>query len=127
MGKNLDRMKKATAKPAEQPAIAVPSAMVPEKSPRLDHAKIASALGGTFKPVKTTGTLKLPPDLTFAHAIVRIRESRGITQSDLAERTGLKPSAISHFESGRRRPCLANLVKLADALGCSADVLLGRK
>lgn len=55
------------------------------------------------------------------------REQLDQTQYDLAQKTGLLPSAISHFESGRRMPTLANLLRLADALDVSADYILGRK
>ena len=37
------------------------------------------------------------------------------------------PAAISHFETGERRPSLENLLKLADALAVSVDYLLGRE
>jgi transcriptional regulator with XRE-family HTH domain len=54
------------------------------------------------------------------------REQKGLTQSQLAERAGFQPSAVSHFESGRRSPSFENLRKLADALGVAIDYLLGR-
>ncbi len=54
------------------------------------------------------------------------REDRGLSQSDLAERAGFQPSAVSHFETGRRAPSFENLKRLADALGVSTDFLLGR-
>ena len=60
----------------------------------------------------------------------RIREARlslELTQAELAERAGLQESWISHFEVGRRKPSVRNLLRLADALDCSADWLLGRK
>ena len=63
----------------------------------------------------------------FAAALQRHRTSRHLSQGDLAQRTGLQPSAISHFEKGRRSPSLSNLTKLADALGVSLDELAGRK
>lgn len=53
-----------------------------------------------------------------------IREKRGMTQLDLAKRTGLKPTAISHFETESRRPCLANLILLCRHLRVTADYLL---
>jgi transcriptional regulator with XRE-family HTH domain len=56
----------------------------------------------------------------------QVRLSRGWTQSQLAERCGMDQSAIAHFESNRRQPTLRNLIKLADALGCSLDQLVGR-
>lgn len=49
-----------------------------------------------------------------------------MSQADLAQRTGLQPSAVSHFESGRRSPSFDNLRVLADALGVTTDHLLGR-
>jgi transcriptional regulator with XRE-family HTH domain len=38
----------------------------------------------------------------------------------------MEPSAISHFETGRRKPSFDNLKRLADALRVSTDYLLGR-
>lgn len=54
------------------------------------------------------------------------RELKDWTQQDLANVTGLKPSAVSHFEKGRRVPSLQNFHKLVVALNVSADYLLGR-
>lgn len=54
------------------------------------------------------------------------RVALGMTQEELGRRTGLKPTAISHFESGRRKPCLKNLLLLCGSLECSPnDLLLG--
>ena len=63
---------------------------------------------------------------TFAEILREIRDKRGLTQSQLAAKAGLQPSAVSHFEAGRRAPSFANLRYLADALGVSVDLLLGR-
>jgi transcriptional regulator with XRE-family HTH domain len=54
------------------------------------------------------------------------REYRGLTQSDLAKLTGLNPAAISHFETGGRKPSFDNLRLLADKLDVTTDYLLGR-
>lgn len=51
---------------------------------------------------------------------------RKLSQADLAARTGLQPAAISHFETGARRPSFDNLQRLAAALDVSTDYLLGR-
>lgn len=60
----------------------------------------------------------------------RLRHAREeisrLSQSELAERAGLQPSAVSHFETGRRSPSFDNLKRLADALGVTTDYLLGR-
>ncbi len=53
-----------------------------------------------------------------------LREVLGLTQEDIAVRSGLKPSAISHFESGRREPSLKNVVKICKAFRCSPNVLI---
>lgn len=55
------------------------------------------------------------------------REMRGMSQTDLAKATGLEPSAVSHFETGQRVPSLGNLIRLADALNVTLDVLCLRK
>lgn len=59
----------------------------------------------------------------FRHNLLRVREMRGLTQEQLAKKTGLQPAAISHFETGHRQPNLRNLVKLCLALNASIDGL----
>lgn len=54
------------------------------------------------------------------------REKRGLNQGELASRAGLQASAISHFETGTRKPSFDNLRRLADALEVTTDYLLGR-
>src|SRR2546423_4738655 len=59
-------------------------------------------------------------------ALKELRERRGFTQADLANRADMAAASISHFETGQRLPSLDSLVKLADALEVSIDTLLGR-
>jgi len=54
------------------------------------------------------------------------RETRGLNQSDLAEKCGFQTSAISHFETGSRKPSFDSLRRLSEALDVSTDYLLGR-
>ncbi len=54
------------------------------------------------------------------------RKLRGLSQAQLAKRAGLAPTRISCFETGRGVPSTQTLLKLADAMSCSVDVLLGR-
>lgn len=68
-----------------------------------------------------------PMETTFAARLKAVRESRGLSQSDLAEKTGLQPSAVSHFETGGRSPSFENLRRLADALSVTTDYLIGRE
>ena len=63
---------------------------------------------------------------SFTERLRKARENRGLTQADLAQRAGLEPSAVSHFEAGRRQPSFHNLRKLADALSVTTDYLIGR-
>jgi transcriptional regulator with XRE-family HTH domain len=63
----------------------------------------------------------------FGDRLRHSREEKGLSQAELAQKTGFQPSAISHFESGRRAPSFDNLKKLADALAVSIDYLLGRE
>lgn len=53
------------------------------------------------------------------------RMARGMTQLQLGEAAGLEESAISHVETGRREPRARALTRLARALACSSDYLLG--
>ena len=62
----------------------------------------------------------------FSGRLKKIRESKKLSQSDLAKKTGLQAAAVSHFETGQRKPSFDNLKKLADALSVSIDYLLGR-
>lgn len=60
----------------------------------------------------------------FGKRLAEIRAYRELTQHELAAKAGMVPSAISHFESGRREPSLSNLRKLAEALDTGATELL---
>lgn len=57
--------------------------------------------------------------------LIAARESAGITQTALADRSGLSIAAIQSYETGRRTPHADQLGALANALGVSADYLLG--
>ena len=59
----------------------------------------------------------------------RLREwrlKRGLTQEELARKADVPTISVSHFETGHRFPNAESLRRLADALGVSADYLLGR-
>ncbi len=49
--------------------------------------------------------------------IQRAREELGITQQELAARLGCTQAALSNYELGKRRLYLANLERIAGALG----------
>jgi transcriptional regulator with XRE-family HTH domain len=62
--------------------------------------------------------------LTFGDLLRRHRDSAGLTQEELAERTGLTPQAISLLERGeRRRPHRYTVQKLAEVLELGGEDL----
>jgi transcriptional regulator with XRE-family HTH domain len=66
------------------------------------------------------------PSDAFPVRLKEARELRGLNQAEVAGRAGLQVSAISHFETGNRKPSFDNLRRLADALDVTTDYLLGR-
>jgi transcriptional regulator with XRE-family HTH domain len=68
----------------------------------------------------------MDPSSIFPERLRRARELRQLSQAELATRARLQPSAVSHFETGARRPSFDNLRRLADALQVSTDYLVGR-
>jgi transcriptional regulator with XRE-family HTH domain len=66
------------------------------------------------------------PSDVFPDRLRTARLHRGLNQGDLAKRASLQDSAISHFETGTRKPSFDNLRRLADALDVTTDYLLGR-
>lgn len=62
----------------------------------------------------------------FPERLRAARVLRELNQDALANLSGLQPSAISHFETGTRKPSFDNLRRLAKALKVSTDYLLGR-
>ncbi len=66
------------------------------------------------------------PTELFPRRLRSARTARNLSQSDLARRAGLQASAVSHFETGTRKPSFDNLRHLADALRVTTDYLLGR-
>jgi transcriptional regulator with XRE-family HTH domain len=62
----------------------------------------------------------------FKDRLKAARELREMSQGELAEKSGLPPSSVSHFEAGKRKPSFDNLRKLASALSVTTDYLLGR-
>jgi len=53
------------------------------------------------------------------------RQERHLTQEKLAEQAGISLSFLGHIERGTRKLSIETLLKLLQALDCSADELLG--
>lgn len=56
-----------------------------------------------------------------------VRESRNMTQKELAGRVQVNSVNICYFENGYKIPSVATLVRIADVLNCSTDYLLDRE
>ena len=52
-----------------------------------------------------------------------IRKAKGITQTELANKLGVKRTTLSMWELGESAPTVRILPALAAALGCSIDEL----
>ncbi len=61
---------------------------------------------------------------SMTYRIKEMLDEKNITQKQLSEITGITESAISHYIKGDRVPRGTNLVKIAKALGTTADDLL---
>jgi len=55
----------------------------------------------------------------------RVREQRGLTLTEVADRTGISKSTLSRLENGQRRPALELLLPLALAYRVPIDDLVG--
>jgi len=51
--------------------------------------------------------------------IARLRREKGLTQEEVAERSGFSQQYLSSLEQGRRNPTIITLYELAQALGVS--------
>ena len=51
------------------------------------------------------------------------RKHAGLTQKELAERTGLTQSVIARLESGKAIPQVDTLLKVLEPLGCTIKIV----
>lgn len=56
----------------------------------------------------------------FAQHLIKLRKENGLTQADMAKRTGLTQQAISTLEKCDRKPTLPNLIRYL--LGLDIDI-----
>ena len=59
----------------------------------------------------------LDAEFSIVQAMLDARKNAGLTQKDLAARTGIAQADISKLESGRANPSLRTLQRLADGMG----------
>ena len=56
-------------------------------------------------------------EYNFRLALIDARQNCGMTQADLARKTGMKQNAISRIETGDTNPTLGTLHRLARGMG----------
>jgi transcriptional regulator with XRE-family HTH domain len=56
--------------------------------------------------------------------LLRAREQAGMTQEEVAERSGVHATEVSRIEAGKRDPRVTTLERLAGAVGVSPSDLL---
>ena len=62
----------------------------------------------------------------FTEKFEQMLQSRGFKPYHIAKTTGISPGLMSEYKNGVKLPTIQNLAKIADALDCSVDYLLGR-
>ena len=61
----------------------------------------------------------------FAERLKDLRIEKGLSQSELARRTGISSTAIVLWEAGQRSPTLDSAMVIAEFFGVSIDYLAG--
>lgn len=88
----------------------------------VDHDKLLSRLSES-PPLQRAYRLAAPR-FAIIRDIINLRHAHGLTQGDLAKRTGTHQSRISKVESGEHDIRLATLVQIADALDADVEICL---
>ncbi len=63
-------------------------------------------------------------DDQFSKRLKKLRQERGLSQVELAEKVALHANHYGRYERGSSRPTADALKRLADALGVSTDFLM---
>jgi transcriptional regulator with XRE-family HTH domain len=67
---------------------------------------------------------RVSPEEQFARNLRSRRQAAGMSQEQLAERTGLHPTEISRLERAAREPRLGTMLKLAKGLDIGIEKLV---
>lgn len=59
----------------------------------------------------------LQPEFAIVQAMIDARNKTGMTQKELAEKTGITQADISRLENGNANPSLKTLQRLAEGMG----------
>jgi transcriptional regulator with XRE-family HTH domain len=63
------------------------------------------------------------PQKAFGNRIRELRQAKGMTQEDLADRCGLFRTYMSRIETGKANPTLTMIHALADSIGVPVQTL----
>lgn len=61
----------------------------------------------------------------FSQRLKELRLKKGLTQTELGERVGVKQNTFTNWENGKREPNFETLLKLASILNTTTSYLLG--
>src|SRR5215203_1380400 len=61
--------------------------------------------------------------LEIGERVFELRDARGWSQVELAERAGINPATVTHVETGKVQPRLGTLRRLARAFGVDVEEL----
>lgn len=64
----------------------------------------------------------LEPEFAIIQAMIDARKTAGLTQKQLAERTGIAQADISRLENGNANPSLKTLQRLAKGMGMRMQI-----
>jgi transcriptional regulator with XRE-family HTH domain len=76
---------------------------------------------------KTAGGINAPDAVTFGQRLKEARKARGLSQEELAWRSGVSLATISGWECGYNRPTLVPAILVADVLDVPLDWMTGRE
>jgi len=67
----------------------------------------------------------MPTDICerFAERLKHVRNKKGMTQVDLAEKAGIQTTYLSDLENAKKEPCLRVIDMLATSLGVTLSEL----
>lgn len=80
------------------------------------------------KEMVTTGEKDIQQQyrIEFATSLKSLRQKKKMSQRELAGRLGIAVPTLSQYENCTIEPTMKNLIRLANALNCTTDKLLGR-
>ena len=83
-------------------------------------AKVRAPYGGIKSPGPAAGA---DPDVWFGKTVASLRKQRGISQEDLAFRSGISRSYMGVIERGEKSPSVDTIARVARGLGMSLSEL----